>query len=508
MTPRQQLVNLMYLILLAMVAIDVPDSLLNSFKTIDDSLRSSVQKADAESSAYLVAYKNTKLKNDPARAKIWYDKATQASKITKSLSRYIDSIRDIMIAETGGYDEETQDVRDRQNTSITYRFFVKQNNATKLKQRIEKAKTELKNLFPANEREKLAIKPDTKGVINPEGKMLNWERRYFGNETPVTAAITTLSLLRLDVANTENFVVKKLLGRLDEAVINLDRFVAVATAPSSYVLAGQPYQASVFLSSYDSQQKAAVRVNGQNIPVVNGIGQYHVSTGRPGIYSWTGAISVKQANGLLKTYVTPPQTYQVAKPSVTIAAEKLNVVYAGIANPLAIAAAGIPQQSLQVRVNGKGSISYNGTSYLYKVDASGIGSKVDIVVTGQVDGKTVNLGTQQFRIKRIKDAVAKIAGKSTGSLSAVTLRNQNFIFAVVEDFDFDIKYKITRFSLTVINERRELRAAKAVGADFNADVRAVLAQATAGSKVIFDQIFAIGPDGTERLLNPIIINVN
>src|SRR6185312_14350716 len=112
-------------------------------------------------------------------------------------------------------------------------------------------------------------------------------------------------------------VVKKLLGKVDQAQVNLDQFNAVAVAPTSYVLAGQPYTAQVFLTASDSRSTPDITVDGQKLQTSAGKGQYSVVSGE-GIDTWEGTIVVKQTDGSLKTYKTGPQTYQVAKPSAVV----------------------------------------------------------------------------------------------------------------------------------------------------------------------------------------------
>lgn len=505
--PRQRFISLMYLVLLAMLALSIPDTVLNAFNNISDNLESGTSRTKKETNNYIAYFEQNRLKNDTAKHMPYYKKAIAAKSIISNLEKSIDSLKLEFINRAGGLDEETQLLKSPENTDITNRFFQKEKNATLLKEKIKAAHNQLMELFPLNERGNLSLKPEiSDGLGNT--KKLSWEEHNFGPETPATAAIAILSMFHSDAANTENDVIKKLLGRLDETELRFDNYVAVAAAPSSYVLAGEAYTASVYLSSYNSQQSASMRVNNQPIQVVEGIGNYKANTNTPGIYTWRGVITVKQTDGKYKTYTTPVQTYQVAKPAATVAATRMNVVYAGIENPIEIASAGIPDDQISVVVNGAGSLKKVGKGYEYTVGGDAIGKKVVFNVMAKINGKSISVGSQEFRIKRIKDPIAKVAGKSSGSMTAVALRNQSFIYANLDDFEFDIKFNIVRFNLIKISGNREIQTVRNNGADFNAEVKVVLDGASSGNRIIFDNIVAKGPDGKERLLNSILININ
>lgn len=506
--PRQRFINLMYLVLLAMLALSIPDTVLNAFNHISNNLKSGAERTKKESSDYLNYFEQNRLKNDTARNMPAYRKAMESRQIVAELESYIDSLKTVFVERAGGLDTETNLLNSPENTDITNRFFQKEKNASALKAKIEASQAKLKALFPESERAQLTLKPDLSNINFLNGQKLNWEEHYFGPETPATAAHALLTMFKSETSETENTIIKRLLGRLDETVLNLDQYVAVAAAPSSYVLAGQPYTASVYLTSYDSKKNASMKVNNQNIQVVDGVGSYKINTSTPGVYSWKGLITVKQTDGQYKTYTTPEQQYQVARPAATIAATRMNVLYAGIENPVEIASAGIPDNQISVSLKGPGTLKKVANGYEYMATADAIGQRVIFDVSANLNGNKVAIGTQEFRIKRIKDPIAKVAGISSGTMTAVALRNQGFLFASLDDFEFDIKFAIVRYNVLKIGTNREVTSARNNGADFNAEVKALLAGLPTGTRVIFDNIIAKGPDGRERLLNSIIININ
>jgi len=318
--------------------------------------------------------------------------------------------------------------------------------------------------------------------------------------------MTSLIKIQSDVKNSENEVVKKLLGKVDQAQVNLDKFAAVAVAPTSYVLVGQPYTADVFLTASDSRSTPNVTVDGAKLSVADGKGKYTGSTGSEGVHTWVGTIVVKQTDGTFKTYKTDPQTYQVAKPSAVVSPDKMNVLYIGVPNPVSVSAPGIAKEKLHVSI-AAGSLSGSAGHYIAMVNS--ISDNDVVTVSGEIaPGKTAVLGTTKFRVKRIPDPKAQFAGKSDGTTSSVNIKAQNRVFAKLENFDFDATFNVTRFTTINVKPKQDPITYPTTGADLSSEMRRAINTVTPGSTVIFKDIIAVGPDGTQRALNSIVLTAN
>jgi len=292
---------------------------------------------------------------------------------------------------------------------------------------------------------------------------------------------------------------------MDQAVVNLDKFAAVAVAPTSYLVQGQPYSAEVFLTASDSKSQPAISVNGNNLEVVDGKGVYRVPTNQEGIFTWSGVIKVKQTDGSIKEYRTPQQTYQVSRPSAVVSPDKMNVLYIGVTNPISVSAPGTPTNKIKVSMTG-GSISGSGGKYNVKVSSRGTAR---ISVSAEVaPGKTQTLSTTEFRVKRIPDPIAQFAGKTGGAMATVAIKAQNAIFAKLDNFDFDASFRVTKFSLIIAKPRADAIVLSTSGGKLSSAMKSALNGITPGSRVIFDNIIAVGPDGTPRQLNAVALTAN
>lgn len=504
-TARQKMIGIMYLVLLAMLALNVSDTILNAFKNINDSLETSKNNVHTSVSQLFTAFENTKLKEEPQRAKPIYEKAKQAQAVVAQLNSYIEGIKKEFVKQGQGYDEITGDLVERSNLDIAPGLMVNQKRGAELKKKINETREKLLGLLEPKDRESVTFSLEAKDPKKSvEGKK-TWEEVNFGEGTPLTAAMTILTKIQADVKNAESDVVKRIFGKMDIAVVNLDQFAAVAVAPTSYVIQGQPYTAEVFLTASDSKSSPDITVGGSRLAVRSGKGQYTVNTSREGVFSWVGTVRVRQTDGQIKTYTTGEQKYQVARPSAVVSPDKMNVFYIGVDNPVSVSAPGIPKESMRVSMAG-GSISGSNGKYVVKVNSAG---EAKVNVAAEINGKVQNIGTTNFRVKRIPDPVAKFAGKTGGTMSSVIVKSQNSLFAILENFDFDAKFNVTRFSMTIVKPRADaVGPLTANGNDMTPAMKAALASVTPGTLVYFDPIIAVGPDGSQRQLNSIAVKAN
>jgi len=504
-TPRQRMISILYLVLLALLALNVPDTILDAFKNINNSLESSRSNVNTAVQQLFSAFESTKLKEEPARAKPIYDKAKKAQAIIGELNTYISSLKEDFTKQGGGIDPEKGDLVKRENEDISPNLMINEKKGTVLKDKINETRAKLLALLTPEEQKSVSFSLEAKDPEKSVNGKKSWEEINFGSGTPLTAAMTILTKIQTDAQNAESDMVKLILGKMDQAVVNLDKFAAVAVAPTSYLVQGQPYKAEVFLTASDSKSQPAISVNGSPLQIVDGKGVYNVSTSKEGIFSWTGVVQVKQTDGSMKEYRTATQTYQVARPSAVVSPDKMNVLYIGVDNPLSVSAAGTPTDKVKVSMTG-GSLSGSGGKYNARVSSPGTAR---ISISAEVaPGKMQTLSTTEFRVKRIPDPIAKFAGKTGGSMATVALKAQNAIFAKLDNFDFDANFKVTKFTMIIAKPRADAIVLSTSGNQLSSSMKSALNGITPGTRVIFDNIVAVGPDGTSRQLNAVALTAN
>jgi gliding motility-associated protein GldM len=505
-TARQKMINIMYLVLLAMLALNVSDTILNAFKNINDSLDASKTNVTSSLDQLFSAFQNTELKNKPERAKPIWDKAQLARKYSDDLINDIQKLKEEFASQGGGIDEETGDLVERSNQDIATDIMINKKEGVKLKAKINATREKLIALLDAKDRPNVSFSLDANDARKTVGKSTKWEDVNFGEGTPLTAANTILTKIQSDVRNAEAEIVKKLFSELNPTAMTFDAFKAVAVPSSSYVIQGQPYKAEIFLTAADSKSNPEISVNGNSITVDKGVGVYTGGTSSTGEFTWKGTIRVKQANGEVKTYETTPQTYQVGKPSAVISSDKLNVIYAGIPNPFTVSAPGFPNVSASIS---GGSMSGSGGKFIVNVPASMIGREVSISVSGKNGANSLSLGSQRFRVKAIPPPITSFGGKTAGgTMSAARMGNINQVDAVYDNFEFDLKARVTSFSVTVYKPRQEASTFPCSGNNFSSQAKNALNALPYGTAVFLRNIIAQLPDGRTKQLNDMIFNIN
>jgi len=505
-TPRQRMMGILYLVLLGLVALSVPDSLMDAFKNIKLSLDTSTENVKKGLSDTYSTFKATKMKDEPVRAKPILDRAEAASKAADALTAYIQALRDTLLNEGGGISTATNDVEKRDNLDMSAHLMVDGKKGEELRQKINETRAALLGFLKDDkERAGVNFSLNADAPVVRTGPQKTWEEAYFGDGIPLGATLTTLAKLQTDTKNAENEVVKKILGEASQAAVNLDQFAAVAVAPTSYVLVGQPYTAEVFLTAYDSKLSPNISVGGSPLTVDAGKGKYTGSTSTPGPHTWTATVSFKDNDGKINTYTTPTQSYMVAKPSAVVSPDKMNVLYIGVPNPVSVSAPGVPNEALRVSMNG-GNITGSGDHYTVTVSSIG---NATINVSGELTkGKVSNLGSSVFRVKRIPPPKAEFAGKSGGNTSAANIKGQDYIFAKLDNFEFDAKFNVTHFTLLISKPRQDVIVIPGSGGSITAAMHAALNNVTPGTTVVFKDIVAVGPDGIQQQLDPIAISAN
>ena len=496
------MINIMYLVLLAMLALNVSDTILDAFKNINDSLETSRGNVNTSIDQLFSSFQNTKLKDEPARAQPIWEKANKAKAYADELNTYVQNLKSQFSTAGRGIDPETGDLVERGNQDIAQGIMINQKEGEKLKAKINETREKLIALLNPEDRKSVTFTLEAKDPEKRVNGKKSWEDINFGEGTPLTAANTILTKIQSDTRNAESEVVKKLFGNMDKSLVNLDQFAAVAVAPTSYVIQGQPYTAEIFLTASDSKSNPEITVGGGRLNVRNGKGVYTGGTGSVGVFKWVGTIRVKQTDGQIKEYRTPEQTYQVAKPSATVSPDKMNVIYAGVPNPFSVSAAGFPLESVRATISG-GSISGSNGKYVVNVGGAQIGKELNINVSASSGGKTLNLGSQRFRVKGIPTPKAYIKGKSGGNVPLNWLVGSNSIETQLEDFVFDVNFKVIRFSTTFINPRSDAVTISNSGAGFNGQIKGALNSIRPGATVIFKDIVTEGPDGRQKVLDAI-----
>ncbi len=512
--PRQLMINLMYLVLTALLALNVSAEVMNAFYSLDKGLKNSNNIVETTNDQILTnivmqadAYKNPQ--NEAFR-----DAAVRADQITKDFTVYVQGLWDDLFEAAGGPDPNHPEQPKRsKDKDVTTRMFVLGTNENPslhdgvgfaLEQRIQATRDSLLALVGGDtliaKAMPLKVEEDWK-TTKDKTSWADWKFR----QMPVAAVFPLLTKIIADAKASSTTVLNHLYQQVSGEDIKFDAFEPVISAPKGYVIKGERYKADIFLSAFSTSSAGNTRisVNGASIPVKDGKGTYEVVANRIGENRFNVNITVVNPLTKEEKYYKKEFVYEVGERSVAISADKMNVFYIGVDNPVSVSAAGISSNELRVNISGGGgSISRTGTN-TFNVTVSSPTEDCNI----NVSGGGMN-ASKQFRVKRIPDPVAKLGNKSDGEMGNGEFRVQPGLIAWLENFDFDAKCEIQGFTLVKVSKREDPVEAVNPGGRFTSRAADLVAQAKPGDTYYFQNVRARCPgDNAGRKINSMVFAI-
>jgi gliding motility-associated protein GldM len=513
-TPRQKMIGMMYLVLTALLALNVSKTILDAFIMVDNSLTITTDNFNQENIKIYKDFDQAYASN-PNRVKPWKDKADEIRKQANSLYDYINSLKVRIVRGADGkkakaiinnrIDPEKVEAKD--NTDKPAEIMVGDHNNGEgkvLKQKIEDFRKVILSYIDKKDVGMIkAIKENlnTDPPESKEGSNESWESYHF-EHWPLLAVTTIMSKMQSDVRNAESEIIRYLYSKIEMGSFKFNKLEPTIIPNSNYIIKGNDYQAEIFLAAFDTTQTPTILVDNKPIEVKNGRGIYTAASGgAPGTRKWGGIIKLKTTDG---GTIEKPFTaeYQVAEATAVISPTKMNVFYLGVDNPVSISVPGVPGDKVFPTIT-NGSIRKVGNSYI--VNPRQIGNAL-VTVTAEIDGKKRPMGTMEFRVKPIPDPIPKVAGRKFGNIDRNTLLAQMVVLADLEGFDFDAKFTVTEFTVSAsingFSQDITVKSNKISDAQKN-----IIRNVQRGQKVYFTDIKAVGPDGRPRDLSTIVFKI-
>lgn len=500
--PRQLMITLMYLVLLAMLAMNVSAEIMNAFLALDKGIGNSNSIVDSS---------NMQLMNSISKQADAYkeyskykDHAESAREISKELNTEIAAIKDELFALAGGPDPENPDRPVRfKDKDIPSKLLIDEGKGEALRERIIQTREKLLALIEdETEREALGISLPLQVPEKPENSDKNtWSESAF-YQMPVVAVMPMFTKLSNDIKTSETAILNHFFEKAKGTKIIMDEFEVVASADKGYIIRGEEYNAEIFLGAYSSSNNnISVTIDGKTYPVRNGKASYKVNAGVNGTKEYEAIISVK--NPLTKKVKRYRRKfkYEVGERSVTVAADKMNVLYIGVENPISVSAAGVRTNDLSVKAEGTSLQKIKGNKFMAKPTKPG---KAKIIVSGG----GLNPTTFEYRVKRIPDPTLKLGNKKGGRISKGEFKAHRGPIPFLDGFEFDARCRIDGFELVRLNSNKEARVSKNSGGKYNSGTQALVNQANHGDTYFFNEMKVRCPGDTAgRSLNGMIFNI-
>lgn len=531
LTSRQKMINMMYLVLTAILALNVSSEVLDAFKSVNDGIDISNTSLESKNTG-MYSVLGREFQNDSIRAKAAYEKSKKAREVSAKLFAQLEQYKKQMIQEAGGIDAETGKIKRDDDLEIATRLFVEKNGkeGKLLKQEIEKARQELLSLVEEDERAQMessfALKIDKPASDKP------WEYARF-NQVPVVAAVTLLTKYQNDVLSAENHIIETLYGTIGDKIERVDKLEAKIISPTSYILQGEAYKADVMVAAYNSTQSPDVflgqfngafkkdaagnyaeiistsggppLLNPVKVDVQGGFGKIQMAGNATGNKKYTGVVRIKGKAGEYKFYPFDGE-YQVAPKVAVVSPQKMNVLYIGLDNPVDISVPGVAQSDVSAVFEGNGTLAKNEDGS-YKALVSTPGT-TKVKVSAKINGKQLPMGEQTFRIKRIPMPRTTLDGTfEGGNALGKTLELRKGVVPKSDDFIYgEIQWKVISYTVG-IRKKIDFFPIENNGPLLNEKAKALMKGLDKGDAVFIDNIMVKGPDNEVRKISSIAFNI-
>ncbi len=541
-TPRQKMIAMMYLVLYALLALNVSKEILDAFLVVNDSMEATNESISAKSRQMYAAFDQQYSLNTEKVAPYW-KKAQTVKEKTQALVDYIENLKLKLVEVAEGKSrEEVLDkyykdtviygekkkvlllsevpTKDKYDATTNYMVSGKQREAYALSKKMQDYRNyilETRHL-PADDKT-VGLITNMEGITyhDADGQKQDWENHNFYH-TILAADITILNKIIQEARSAEFSTLTYLYRSISEEDFKFGDVAAKIIPKSTYIFKGQEYEADVLVAAFDRNLKATIKVvhgadsiTPQNISKAQvyegsaGYGKLQFPANTEGLHKYAGIIELVDPGTNKMTPYPFKGEYIVAPPALTVSPLKMNVFYIGVKNPVAISAPGIPMDKVTTSIS-VGKLYRDPKSKNYIVEVPKNAKKAIVSATANLEGKKLPLGQVEFRVKRVPTPEATVAGISDGSIDKNTLMAAGAVIPIMKDFEFDLYFEIQRFTFgTIINGDWVQKNVN--GNRFTEEMKTIIRNARSKQKIFIENIQAKGPDGTIRSLNPVSLTL-
>ena len=496
------MINLMYIVLLAMLALNVSTEVLQGFAVVQESLDRTTRNASSENEAIYGSFKDQMAAN-PEKVREWFAKATQVRDMSDSLYNFAEALKVAIVKEADGPDGDVHNIDNTDNIDAAGTVMLSpiSGKGRKLYNAINSYRDRiLTYVTDPRQREIIMSNLSTKVPRHKNNLGKNWQEYMFEN-MPVAAAVTLLSKLQNDVRYAEGEVLHTLVSNIDMKDIRVNKLAAFVVPEKTTLYPGERFMANIVMAAVDTTQQPEIYVNGARVNTHNG--QYSFTAGGVGEHQFSGYILMRNSRGdvLRRNFL---QKYSVipVPGGATIAADLMNVLYAGYSNPMSVSVPGVPQNGVSVSMTGGRLIAKGAGRYV--AVPSAVGHDVTFRVTARDGDKTRSFPPFTFKVRKLPDPTPYIALGTDrykgGNLTKAGLMGASTLNAAIDDGILDIQFRVTGFSTVFYDNMGNAVQMASQGNAFTERMREQFRRLSRGRRFYITEVHAVGPDGVTRTL--------
>jgi gliding motility-associated protein GldM len=504
-SPRQKMINLMYVVLMAMLALNVSSDVLNGFSLVADSLTQTTENANSVNASIYSTFEQ-QMKANPAKVKVWYEKAQHVRSISDSIYNLTEELKVAIVKKSDGKNGDVTNIKNREDLEASTQIMLapRRGRGEELYNAINAYREEIVKMVTDDEKREI-ISSNLSTEVPLKGKVLgkNWQEYMFEN-MPTAAAVTLLTKLQSDVRYAEGEILHNLIGNVDVKDIRVNELSAFVIPNSQTVVKGGKFSAQIIMAAVDTTRRPTIYIGGKQIEDNNGF--YETYCGSTGDFTLNGYIEMLNGSGeTVKRDFS--QKYTVVAPSATVSADIMNVLYAGFENPISVSVPGIPNNKISCSMTG-GTLERKGDGR-FIAKPTDVGGESVITVTAQSEGRTQEMGKFSFRVRKLPDPTPYIAyadGNGAenmyrgGGLNKQVLMNTEGISAAIDDGLLNIAFKVISFETVFYDAMGNAVPYKSNGANFSDQQKNQIRSLARNKRFYISNVHAVGPDGIERTL--------
>lgn len=514
LSPRQRMINLMYIVLTAMLALNVSSDVLEGFSQVEEGLRRSNNTVTTRNDAILAKLTLFSEQN-PEKGTQWLNKALEVREATDLMIDRIDSLKWLIVRAADGKNADINNINRRDDLESA--SVVMLNPSTlrgeQLRGQIDSYRDFISTIVTDTAKMSgiaASLSTDEEPIKGSGVKRL-WEVAKFENQ-PVVAAVTLLTKLENDVRFAEGEALSALLANVDAGDVRVNELNAFVIPQSRFVMRGEKYSANIVLAAVDTTARPTIFVGQEQLPDSHGL--YEFTTSRTGSFDYSGHLEVAHGDGTVTSHPFS-SSYVVMEPSATVSATMMNVLYAGIDNPISISVPGVPNGNVSASMT-NGSLVRSGDGWVARPGK--VGEDAVVTVSASMNGGASRpVSSMTFRVRSLPDPTAYInlGGEGGDSrykggrpISKARLTAAKGLGAAIDDGVLDIDFKVTGFETVVIDGMGNNMIEQSAGNQFSSRQIEAIKRLNRGKRFYISRIKAIGPDGSERILSPVEVIIN
>ena len=494
----------MYVVLMAMLALNVSNEVLNGFSIVEESLNRTTSNSSKENLAIYETFE-LQMKANPQKTKEWYYKAQEVRRMSDSLYNFAASLKQAIVVEADGEDGDVTNIRNKEDQEPANYVMLSPTNGQgkKLFDAINSFRNRMLTMV-TDEKQKKIISSNLTTEVPKRAMGKNWQE-YMFESMPAAAAVTLLSKLQSDVRYAEGEVLHRLVQNIDVKDIRVNLLDAFVIPNSTTIVRGARFSARIVMAAIDTTQVPEIFIGDRKVELPDNV--YETVCSRTGDFTLSGYIQTINGNGdpIRRDF---SQKYTVVEPSATVSADLTRMLYAGYSNPISVSVPGVPLNKISASMT-NGTLTPNGAGK-YIAHPTKIGQDAVITVTSTNTGRPQTMGTFTFRVRKLPDPTPYIditdeAGNPArfkgGNMSKGSLIAAENVGAAIDDGILDIGFRVQSFQTVFFDNMGNAKPINSDGSRFSAAQKDQIRKLSRGRRFYISSVVAVGPDDIERTLS-------